>query len=404
MPSETLDFHWLWKPQHRDRSRELTFPTFRVRLGATSVSGTFQNSLPAKGMAFSNGLSLSKITRPYRPHALEPRHGSNAGPMQSENGKDPIHFDGSRENWWNGSPQAPFHAFALRTPHKSSNSLWLAFSIFLPFNPSLSLRFPYEQVSVQHHSFAATVQRGPFLVSFHTPSNNQLSTRRQTQSLHNTITMHYATISGAAVLLALAPSVMAQMGSATLVNSCGYDIYYAPTSGSFEGMVALSPGGTYSTPYDEQNQGVSIKVAPTNDLGGAITQFEFTWAGESIFYDISNINGNPFSSAGMSLTPSVENDPSNPTCTQVDCPAVSSGDSVCAAAYNQPDDTATKVCSQTTSLTMVICSGGSSAPASSPSSAPASTPSNGTWPPKRDTSPANLHSHHRAHMRHFPRK
>ena len=198
--------------------------------------------------------------------------------------------------------------------------------------------------------------------------------------------MHFSTISGAAVLLALAPSTLAA-GVATLVNACGYDIFYAPTSGSdFEAMIALPPGGSYTSPYSDPGQGTSIKVSPSDSLGGPITQMEFTWADGKINYDISNINGNPFAAAGMVLTPSMANDPNNPTCTQVNCPPDANG--VCTAAYNQPDDTATKVCSEDSSITMVVCAG--------------------TAKFKRDpvSSPAvpMVHEHHRHHTRQFPRK
>ena len=197
--------------------------------------------------------------------------------------------------------------------------------------------------------------------------------------------MHFSTISGAAVLLALAPSTLAA-GVATLVNACGYDIFYAPTSGSeWSGMVSLPPGGSYSLPYADPGQGTSIKVSPADDLSGPITQLEFTWADGKINYDISNINGNPFMANGMVLTPSMSNDPNNPSCVPVDCPA---GDGTCTAAYNQPDDTATKVCSDAASLTMVVCAGSAKF--------------------KRDpvSSPAApmIHEHHRHHTRQFPRK
>src|SRR5271163_4291426 len=116
--------------------------------------------------------------------------------------------------------------------------------------------------------------------------------------------MHYPTsIIGAAVLLGLAPSALA-VETATLVNSCGFDVYYASVATQSEAMVLLPPGGSYSEGYTEQGVGVSIKVAPTDSINGPITQFEFTWAEGWVSYDISNINGNPFATEGMVLTPS----------------------------------------------------------------------------------------------------
>lgn len=188
-------------------------------------------------------------------------------------------------------------------------------------------------------------------------------------------------MTGAAVLLALAPSVLA-VGTATVLNNCGYDVYYAAIDGTYENM-SLLPSGGYSASYSEQDVGVSIKLATTDSLTGPITQFEYTWSGDSIFYDVSNINGYPFSSGGLEVVPSMTNDPSNPTCVDINCPA---GDSVCTAAYNQPDDTATMVCNQDSNIVLTLCAGGSAKE-------------------KRDAAAhAVFHSHQRVHARHYPRK
>jgi len=195
--------------------------------------------------------------------------------------------------------------------------------------------------------------------------------------------MHYPTsITGAAVLLALAPSVLAT-GTATVVNSCGFDIYYASVATSAEGMTLLPPGGSYSEGYTEEGVGVSIKLAPTDSLSGSITQFEFTWADGKVNYDISNINGNPFSSEGMVLSPSMAGDSNNPTCQPVVC---SAGESVCLGAYNQPDDTDTMVCDQNSSLTFSVCSGAARVMK------------------RAHPAVAISHSHHRVNARHFPKK
>ncbi|KEF56044.1 uncharacterized protein A1O9_07625 [Exophiala aquamarina CBS 119918] len=161
-------------------------------------------------------------------------------------------------------------------------------------------------------------------------------------------------ISGAAVLLASAPAVMA-LGSATVVNNCGYPIYFASVGQSqHANMQPLQ--GSYSEGYSQQGVGISIKLAPNNTVGGPVSQFEFTWANGKIAYDLSNIDGYPFSAGGMQVVPSTQGDSSNPTCVPVDCPA---GQSVCTAAYNAPDDVRTMVCDENTSLTLTMCPGGS---------------------------------------------
>lgn len=168
--------------------------------------------------------------------------------------------------------------------------------------------------------------------------------------------MHAFTIAGVAVLLALAPSALA-VGSASVTNMCSYPIYYASIAGQAQGLTTMYPGGSMSESYGTEGTGVSIKLAMNSSLSGPISQFEFTWASGKINYDLSNINGYPFASGGMTVTPSMENDPNNPTCVPIVCPA---GASVCSAAYNAPDDTRTMVCNEQASLSLTLCSGGAS--------------------------------------------
>lgn len=170
--------------------------------------------------------------------------------------------------------------------------------------------------------------------------------------------MQFKTIvSGAAVLLASAPAVLAA-GTAHVVNNCGFPVYYASVGQSYH--ATMQPlQGSYSEPYSQPGVGVSIKLAPNATTNGPVSQFEFTWADGKIAYDISNIDGYPapFSAGGMQIVPSRLNDPSHPTCTVVDCPA---GNSYCDAAYNLPDDVRTMVCDDSVDLTFVLCPGGPS--------------------------------------------
>jgi hypothetical protein len=208
----------------------------------------------------------------------------------------------------------------------------------------------------------------------------------------------------AAVLLALAPTAMA--GTATVINNCGFPIYFASVGQSQHANMAEMQG-SYSESYGEQGNGISIKLSPSES--GPVSQFEITPSGGKIFYDLSNIDGYPFSNGGMSLSPSMSNDPNNPTCVPIDCPA---GDSVCTAAYNQPDDTRTHVCSDQANLVLTMCPGGSSSgsssgsstdssSATSASSAPAATsesyPQHTGSVPKRSIE----HGHQRVHSRAF---
>ena len=217
--------------------------------------------------------------------------------------------------------------------------------------------------------------------------------------------MSLSKFTGAAVLLAFAPAVMA-MGQATVINNCGSPVFYAAVGqGSHAEMQQMQ--GSYSQGWGNAGNGQSIKLSP--EANGKVTQFEFTWADGKINYDMSNIDGNPFANGGMSLVPSSQNDPNNPSCVAINCPA---GQAYCDAAYNLPDDVRTHVCSQDVDLTLTLCPGGGSAstssntPASSASSAassPAETAaaaaSTGSWnqpPTKREA-----HGHQRVHSRAF---
>lgn len=184
----------------------------------------------------------------------------------------------------------------------------------------------------------------------------------------------------AASLLTLTSTVLAA-GSAHVISNCGFPVYYASVAQNAHAEMQQLPAEGYSEQYNKPNVGVSIKLATT--LGGQITQFEFTWDGGNIYYDMSNINGNPFAQYGMSLVPSSLGASGYPTCVAVNCPA---GQDRCEAAYNNPDDVRTTVCPDSSDLTLTLCSGGSSnvggnpAPAES-SSAKESQPAYSSWLP-----------------------
>lgn len=161
-------------------------------------------------------------------------------------------------------------------------------------------------------------------------------------------------LTGAAVLLASASTVHAA-GTAHVINNCGFPVYYASVGQSYHADMQLLQG-SYSEAYSQPGVGISIKLAPNSSSTGAVSQFEFTWANGKIAYDLSNIDGYPFSAGGMQVVPSKLNDASNPTCTIVDCPA---GQAYCDAAYNLPDDVRTMVCDENTDLTLTLCPGGS---------------------------------------------
>lgn len=180
--------------------------------------------------------------------------------------------------------------------------------------------------------------------------------------------MQYTLTTGAAVLLAFAPSVLA-VGGVSVQNNCPFPVYYAAIGGQSAAMQPL-PASGYSAGYSDEGVGFSIKLGAEDSLSGPITQFEYTWKDGKIYYDLSNINGDPFESEGMTLTPSMTGDSSNPSCQVVNCPA---GEAVCTAAYTSPDDPDTNSCNQDSNLVLTLCTGAAKVkrtPAPEPEAAP----------------------------------
>ncbi|MCJ1292559.1 hypothetical protein MMC34_004110 [Xylographa carneopallida] len=160
--------------------------------------------------------------------------------------------------------------------------------------------------------------------------------------------MHFIKISALAAVLAFAST--AQASSAIVNNECAFPVYLWSVGDSSSEMVTIEP---YGTPYTEEYQtrsngaGISIKISTVLESELVITQFEYTLNGTSLWYDVSNVNGFPFSDDGLALVPSES------SCREVTCPA---GEGSCHAAYTLPEDNwATAECDSTTDLTMTLC-------------------------------------------------
>lgn len=194
-----------------------------------------------------------------------------------------------------------------------------------------------------------------------------------------------ALFTGVLALLSTIPATLA--ASAVVVNNCGTQIYLASVKNNNNAKPQpLAANGRYSEPLSVANNGVSIKVSQAP--GGAVAQFEFTLAGDGkVYYDISNIDGNPFAAHGVSLVPSIKSSTANPTCVTIDCPPGAR----CDAAYNLPDDVRTKVCPGSADLVFTVCtksklSSGSGNTGAAPA-APAPSPVNKTPTPVSKAAP-----------------
>ena len=157
-----------------------------------------------------------------------------------------------------------------------------------------------------------------------------------------------------AILLASLGFVTGSLaGSATVVNGCSFPVYYVESAGSsIQSQNQIAPGASSGFAFKTAQ---SIKVSKQQG-SNAVVQFEISTGGGLVYYDTSNIDGNPFAAEGTRLAPSRVG--ANPECVVVDCPA---GQATCNAAYNLPDDVRTKSCPIDSDITFMVCSGNSGA-------------------------------------------
>jgi hypothetical protein len=142
-------------------------------------------------------------------------------------------------------------------------------------------------------------------------------------------------------------------GGVKITNNLDQPVYAWSVSSDVGSMQTInSGGGVYTEDWrtNPNGGGISIKLA-LDQQQTDVLQFEYTTAGDTIFWDLSCINmesGNQFTSKGFSVQPSDETS----TCPKAVCKA---GDSACSAAYLQPtDDHATHGCPINTSLDLAI--------------------------------------------------
>jgi len=159
--------------------------------------------------------------------------------------------------------------------------------------------------------------------------------------------MQFTIISALAAVLAFAST--AQTSSAIINNQCSFPVYLWSVGDTSSEMITIEPNGT---PYSEEYQtraegGIALKISTVLGNTTVVTQFEYTLSEPTIWYDVSNVNGFPFSDDGLALVPTES------SCREVTCPA---GEGSCHAAYTVWNDNyATAACASTSDLTMTLC-------------------------------------------------
>ena len=151
------------------------------------------------------------------------------------------------------------------------------------------------------------------------------------------------------VLPSSSTNVKRDLGSAVLINNCGFDISLDRVTESGNDEHKSVPAGESWSEVYQDGGGISIKVNkgdPSN-----IAQFEYTTKPDTsqVFYDLSLVNGDPFVAFYQALVPDDQ------SCSTVQCQP---GEQPCAGAYNEPDQNgATHACGESSNVVYHLCGG-----------------------------------------------
>ena len=158
------------------------------------------------------------------------------------------------------------------------------------------------------------------------------------------------------------------LGKAIVVNNCNYDVSLSnvPAAGGGYSNIdqKLGPGETYSQGWTmlSNTMGWSLKLYKGSDMSNLL-QYEYTCHDDgTIWYDLSEVNGNPWDSEGWMITASPGCNPRQ-------------------AAYRHPTDDAYGMqdCPDSSDITVTICADSSDGSSSSPSESEPAPTSTGHW-------------------------
>lgn len=147
-----------------------------------------------------------------------------------------------------------------------------------------------------------------------------------------------------------APSATATAaGGVHVVNNMEEEIYLwsvSAESGDMQTLNALT--GHYQEGWQTNlnGGGISVKMSTSPSDTGSVLQFEYTWEGETIWWDLSSINldpSSPFVKHGFTVIPDSDD------CAGIQC---APGVADCSASYQHPNDIATHSCASNTAFTL----------------------------------------------------
>ena len=151
------------------------------------------------------------------------------------------------------------------------------------------------------------------------------------------------------------------IGQLTLQSRCTFPVYYravppCPRGETCDPIPYSHLSSTTNLPYAIHGGiGIDVQISKVLIPGNPISHVGFTWNEEKVWFDLSNLDGQPFLADGMELLPSEGQSTLFPTCTSSGCGA---GDTECQDVYvNGGIGDVGRSCDQSTSLLFVACSG-----------------------------------------------
>ncbi|KAE8348685.1 blastomyces yeast-phase-specific protein [Aspergillus coremiiformis] len=150
--------------------------------------------------------------------------------------------------------------------------------------------------------------------------------------------MHFKALS----LLALTPLVTA-VGNAVVKNSCTHPVYLWSVGGSVGPKQTIESGQNYSEPFhhDPSSGGVSLKITTVDNgiySGSGQLNYAYTLDNNGVWYDLSDVFGDPFSGSAVVVKP-----------TDTSCP------SICWPSGISPGGSQVKVCQSGSNEVLELC-------------------------------------------------
>ena len=104
----------------------------------------------------------------------------------------------------------------------------------------------------------------------------------------------------ALALAAVSTVTAADVGQARVVNNCDFGVSLWAVGTNIDGPYKLGPhGGSYAETFahDDKTGGRALKITIPDDglwTGAPQTDFAYNLAGDKVFYDLSDVFGDPF--------------------------------------------------------------------------------------------------------------